>query len=320
MRGKMGLLSALLILGATALWAEAPIEVTAPRKARGRVVDSARSYLGTPYRYGGTGRSGIDCSGLVAAVYSESLGTSLPRTARSLYAFIESVPRKELEPGDLIFFDTTASIAHVGIYEGEDYFIHAASEGPRTGVIESSLSEAYWARCYAGAGRIVPPGRYLGLILTASLAPCFGLGDSGFSFRGAELSAGLSFRLFSLELGLAARPSYDASLGVGRLPLVITLSLDRAFSVFAGPALTLGAPSLDWKGEARGYEAQGGVLATAGIVWTPLRFRAAGQDWGLYGEIVYDRYVPTTGEAASANADLAAQVHAGFGLRLRMGI
>jgi probable lipoprotein NlpC len=319
MRSKRTLLSVALILGAAALCAEAPIAVMAPRKARDRVVDSARSYLGTPYRYGGSTRSGIDCSGLVGAVYSESLGASLPRTARSLYAFIEAVPRKELEPGDLIFFNTTASLAHVGIYEGEDYFIHAASDGPRTGVIESSLAEDYWARRYAGAGRIVPPGSYLGLILTASLAPCLGSGGSELSFRGAELSAGLSFRLFSLELGLAARPAYDAGLGVGRLPLVMTLSFDRQFSVFAGPALTLGSPRLDWEGSARDYEAQGGFLATAGLVWTPLRFRAAGRDWGIYGELVYDRYVPT-GEAANAGADLAAQLHAGFGLRLRMGI
>lgn len=320
MRAIRGFLSALLMLGAAALWAEAPLTVTAPRKARDRVVDSARSYLGTPYRYGGSTRSGIDCSGLVAAVYSESLGASLPRTARSLYAFMEAVPRKDLEPGDLVFFNTTAALAHVGIYEGDDYFVHAASEGPRTGVIESSLGEAYWARCYAGAGRIVPPGSYLGLILTASLAPCLGSGDSGLSFRGAELSAGLSLRILSLELGLAARPSYDAGLTVGRLPLVMTLSFDRAFSVFAGPVLTLGSPRLDWDETARGYEAQGGFLATAGLVWTPLRFRAAGRDWGIYGELVYDRYVPRTGEAADAEADLAAQVHAGFGLHLRMGI
>lgn len=313
------LLAALLCLEscASALFAEAPIEVTAPKRARTRVVDAARSYLGTPYLYGGTTRRGIDCSGLVLAAYSDSLGAALPRTARELYAFIEALPTKELEPGDLVFFDTSASLSHVGIYEGEGYFIHAASEGPRTGVIESSLSEEYWARRYAGSGRVVPPAEYLGLVLTASLSPTLGAGPR---FRGAELSAGLSFRLLALELGLALRPSYDSGLGVGRLPLVLTLALDRELSFFAGPALTLGSPSLDWEGSSRAYEAQGGFLATAGLLWTPLRFRAGGQDWGVYGELVYDRYVSTAGEAANANADFAAQVHAGFGLRLRMGI
>jgi hypothetical protein len=314
---KRGLLFAFSLLISATIWAEAPFVVAAPKQARSRVVDSARSYLGTPYLYGGTTRSGIDCSGLVAAVYSESLGAALPRTARSLYGFIEAVPRKDLEPGDLIFFNTTASLAHVGIYEGDDYFIHAASEGPRTGVIESSLSEAYWTRRYAGAGRILPPGEYLGLILTASLAPSLG---SGPLLRGVELSAGLSFRIFSLELGLAARPSYDATLGVGRLPLVMTLAFDKSFSAFAGPALTLGSPRLDWDGSLRAYEAAGGLLATAGLVWTPLRFRAVGRDWGLYGELVYDRYVPASGEPVSFDADFAARVHAGIGLRLRMGI
>ena len=100
----------------------------------------------------------------------------------------------------------------------------------------------------------------------------------------------------------------------------MTLAFDKSLSAFAGPALTLGSPRLDWDGSLRAYEAAGGLLATAGLVWTPIRFRAVGQDWGLYGELVYDRYVPSSGEPASFDADFAARVHAGIGLRLRMGI
>jgi probable lipoprotein NlpC len=300
-------------------WAEAPLAIAAPRKARTRIVDEARAWLGTPYRYGGMSREGVDCSGLVYSVYIGCFGsvptTGLPRTATRLFSFVEAIPDKELEPGDLVFFNTTGKLSHVGIYEGDGLFIHAASDGPNTGVIESGLGEKYWAAHYAGAGRLIPPAGYLGLILTASLGPTLG---TGLDFRGIDAACELSYRLGNLEAGLELRPSWDAGLSVFRLPLVLSISLDRQLRFFAGPALTLGEPSMGAGGVSTSFSAEGGWLATAGLVYTPFRFRLpGGAEAGLYLDLVYDRYValPPAGLAD----ELVAQVRAGAGLRMRYG-
>ncbi len=309
-----------LFLGAAA-FAEAPLAAAKPKEARARVAAAVRSELGAPYLYGGVDEKGFDCSGLVFRVYADALGAALPRTARSLYSYVERIERGALQPGDLVFFDTTGPLAHVGVYVGEGRFIHAASEGPRPGVIESELAEAYWARSYAGAGRILVPAEYLGLVLRAAFGPSFGTGPFA---RGAAGAAGLSYRAFGLDFGLEARPEYDATLRAGRLPLVLTVGLDRSLRVFAGPALTIGSPRLEpaagtGAGTARAYHAEGGLLATAGITWTPLRFSAGGLDWGLYAEVVYNRYVADAGQAVDAVADLRARVRAGAGISARFG-
>jgi probable lipoprotein NlpC len=245
-------------------------------------------------------------------VFLQSVGATLPRTAREQYAFREPIDVSKLQPGDLLFFNTTGPISHVGIYEGEGRFVHAASEGPKRGVIESSLSESYWARSLAGAGRIIPPAEYIGLILSASLGPS--LGTENF-FRGARGSFGVAYKLFGIETGIELRPEYDATLGDFRLPAVLSIGIDRRIKLFAGPALTVGSPKLDGS---RAYEAQGGFLATAGLEYTPLRFRAAGLEFGLTGELVYNRYVSDA--AADLAKDMAARIRAGVGLSLRWGI
>jgi probable lipoprotein NlpC len=300
---------------AAASFAEAPVAVAAPKKARALIVANAQAYLGTPYLYGGSDAKGMDCSGLVYRVYLDSFGVAplsgLPRTARDLFGFVEAIEDKELQPGDLVFFDTTGRLSHVGIFVGEGRFIHAASDGPDTGVIESALSESYWAKHFAGAGRVLPPAEYLGLMLTASLAPSMGVEPV---FRGLAAGLGLSYRLGTFEAGLEFRPSWDAGLGVGRLPLVLSLAIDRKLRFFLGPALTIGQPAMLSGGVSTAFEAQGGILATAGAVWSPFRFRLGGMNWAPYAEIVYDRYVKAMGAD-----DLNAQVHAGLGLSLRWG-
>lgn len=311
---KLATILTIFISIGISLSAEAPVATAAPRRARSRVVSAARTYLGAPYRYGGGTRAGMDCSGLVSAVYSDALGVPLPRNARGLYAFVELIPAEKLEPGDLVFFDTTGPLSHVGIYEGEGAFIHSASDGPRTGVIESALTEKYWAAHFAGAGRVLPPAAYIGLVLTASASADIGMAPG---LRGCGLAAGLSFHLGQTELGLALRPSYDAGLGIGRIPLVLTFALDRELCFFAGPALTIGSPVLDWNSAGRVYSAGGGLLASAGVIWTPLRFRLFGQDFGVFAQFEYDRYIAGFDEAENSWADLDARIRGGVGLRMR---
>lgn len=120
-----------------------------------RELSTAISYLGTPYEYAGTDRDGIDCSGFVMAAL-EGLVDSPPRRSADYASFGEPVC-DELRPGDILVFADGTTVEHVGIYLGDRMFIHAASEGPRTGVIVSSMDEAYWQKRYLCARR--PPFR-----------------------------------------------------------------------------------------------------------------------------------------------------------------
>jgi len=120
------------------------------------IVSESLSYLGSPYVYGGSEEEGFDCSGFVFLIYSKYV-PDMPRRSIDQFRFGEIVNRDELEPADLVFFKTfEAPVSHVGIYIGDDSFIHAASEGPRTGIIISSLKESYYRESYMGARRVLP--------------------------------------------------------------------------------------------------------------------------------------------------------------------
>ena len=121
------------------------------------ILQEAYSYLGTPYRYGGMSRSGIDCSAFVLSVFNATSGISLPRVAASQAKEGESVDKESLQKGDLVFFSHGRGIAHVGIVEsveeGEVKFIHAATS---KGVMISSLNDRYWGPRFRFAKRIIP--------------------------------------------------------------------------------------------------------------------------------------------------------------------
>lgn len=119
-----------------------------------KIVQKAYEFLGTPYKYGGTDKNGVDCSGLSYAVYKAVTGQSLPRAVATLYEYGEKVTA-QLLPGDLLFFDTVGGPSHVGIYIGNNNLIHAASAGPKLGVIISSLNEDYYKTRYLGARRVI---------------------------------------------------------------------------------------------------------------------------------------------------------------------
>jgi len=151
-----------LLFFAPGLFAAVPIQGNAfqgagAAEARVKLLTAAESYLGTPYRYAGHDRRGLDCSGLVFLSFREGLKYTIPRTAEGIYNWTEKIATSELAPGDLVFFVTTGSaVSHVGIYTGEGRFIHSASDGPQTGVMYSQLDESYWKRTYKGAGRALP--------------------------------------------------------------------------------------------------------------------------------------------------------------------
>lgn len=116
------------------------------------VEGTAYSLIGWKYRFGGTGREGIDCSAFVRKVFS-SVNISLPRTAREQFALGKEVPRENLQPGDLLFFATYAPYAsHVAIYLGNERMIHASSGVGQVTV--SSIKSPYLSSRFIGARRI----------------------------------------------------------------------------------------------------------------------------------------------------------------------
>lgn len=111
-------------------------------------------YQGVPYRYGGTTSSGFDCSGFIRAAYREAFAHPLPRTTGEMVSLGQAVGRSQLQPGDLVFFDSNGQDGHAGIFMGDDRFIHASSS---QGVTESSLRTRYWRDRYSQARRLVVP-------------------------------------------------------------------------------------------------------------------------------------------------------------------
>ncbi|CAB3662481.1 MULTISPECIES: C40 family peptidase [Achromobacter] len=119
---------------------------------RERVVQAGLEAIGTPYSWGGDDADGFDCSGLVLYVYREIAGLELPRTARAQRSEGKTVSaKKELRPGDLVFFATRGRgvTSHVGIYIGQNKFVHAPRRGTKVRV--DDMKTAYWSKRYLGA-------------------------------------------------------------------------------------------------------------------------------------------------------------------------
>jgi cell wall-associated NlpC family hydrolase len=129
----------------------------------------ALGLIGVDYRYGGeTPESGVDCSGLVRYVFQQVTGVTLPRTSKELSRLGNKVATADLAPGDLVFFNTRRfQFSHVGIYLGDNRFIHAPSTGSEVEI--SRLSESYWQKHFDGARRLV--GVMPSLIPSAVAAP-----------------------------------------------------------------------------------------------------------------------------------------------------
>ena len=123
-----------------------------------KVISVANSFLNTPYRAGGTSKSGMDCSGLVQTSFKE-INIRLPRTSAAMSRFGNVISKEKIKPGDLLFFKINrlkGAVNHVGlvtrVIKGNIYFIHSTT---KKGVIISSLQENYWAASFAKAVRVI---------------------------------------------------------------------------------------------------------------------------------------------------------------------
>lgn len=118
------------------------------------LISTAMGFLGVPYRRGGTDSlTGFDCSGFVVALYKESLGLVLPRTAAEQANSTQSIDVADLQPGDLVFFNTMRrTFSHVGVYVGDGKFIHAPRTGAQVRVEDMGIS--YWQTRFNGARRV----------------------------------------------------------------------------------------------------------------------------------------------------------------------
>ena len=119
-------------------------------------VFQALAAAGVPYHRGGESyASGFDCSGLVAHVFQESYGIRLPHNARAQSQYGRKIAVSDLAPGDLVFYHTDGPFSHVGIYLGDDQFIHAPRPGAAVRI--ENMHSAYWTRRFDGARRIPIP-------------------------------------------------------------------------------------------------------------------------------------------------------------------
>lgn len=118
-----------------------------------KAVSMAKSFIGTPYIWGANGPSSFDCSGFTKYIYKQVYGKNIPRVSYNQAKFGTKVEKEDLQPGDLVFFDTMNKnrVSHVGIYIGNGKFIHAANS--KKGVIESDLNSSYYTKTYKGARR-----------------------------------------------------------------------------------------------------------------------------------------------------------------------
>jgi cell wall-associated NlpC family hydrolase len=124
-----------------------------PLTPREKILFEVIKFLDTPYKYGGNTENGIDCSAFTKQVFQNSMDLELPRSTREQFKVGENISKYDLKFGDLVYFNTTKRSypGHVGIYLGDDQFVHASRS---LGVTVSSLSDVYYKKRFIGARRV----------------------------------------------------------------------------------------------------------------------------------------------------------------------
>lgn len=115
-----------------------------------KLIAFLENWYGTPYQFGGDNKKGIDCSAFTCVLMDSVFNVTLPRTAKSQYNASQKIRREDLTQGDLVFFNTTGGVSHVGVYLANNKFVHAATSN---GVMISDMDDAYFKRRYIGAAR-----------------------------------------------------------------------------------------------------------------------------------------------------------------------
>lgn len=109
-------------------------------------------WVGTPYRFGGSSKKGIDCSAFTKELYSKVFNLDIKRNSRDIFSMVDPVGKDDLKEGDLVFFKIhSRSISHVGIYLGDGRFAHASSKG----VAVSNIDDPYYSRYFYKGGRML---------------------------------------------------------------------------------------------------------------------------------------------------------------------
>ena len=109
-------------------------------------------FKGVPYKYGGTNKRGFDCSGFTQKVYIDAFQINLPRTTKEMSELGKKVSKQNLLPGDLVFFKPSRKYKHVGVFMGDNIFMHSSTS---KGVMKSNINNAYWEKKYKYAKRII---------------------------------------------------------------------------------------------------------------------------------------------------------------------
>ena len=320
-------------------------------EARTKMVEYSKQFIGTPYLYGGTDRKGIDCSGFIYTVSRESIGVQLPRTTAALYAEVTVIEDSEREIGDLVFFKTVGGkISHVGLYLGNNQFIHSASDGPNTGVIISSLKESYWSKTYYSSGRFLPPtsasgksfdkgktaeeneeqfnqalvdsgkkssNRFLDKVeLETTLAVDWNFFTANkflLNFRGASADLEIRYTGWDICPGFGTVFSYDPQMKIFRLPIIFSLFFDNGLKVYVGPVFSFGSAIEPGTEEEISPSVFPGIM---GISWQTPSLKLGSFEFSLVQDLRYTVYNSLSGSALNFLQSLSCGTVFSTGLRV----
>ncbi|WP_010322617.1 C40 family peptidase [Marinobacterium stanieri] len=140
-----------LALGGCSTQPSQPASISFDHPVRQSLLGHYAEWAGTPYRFGGVSRNGVDCSGFIQQVYLQADQRQLPRSTADQSRLGMHVPKHELQPGDLVFFKTGFKQRHAGIYLGNSEFMHASTS---RGVMISRLTNPYWSEVWWMARRL----------------------------------------------------------------------------------------------------------------------------------------------------------------------